>query len=201
MEPDVTTSAPAVIQALVDNHRRFLAFLERRVRSREVAEDLLQEAFVRGLHHAPALRDDEAAVAWFYRVLRNALVDHYRHQGVEQRRLAPEAAADIVADPATVDPELYAEICRCVSALLPTLKPEYAAAIQRIDVDGASHGTFAAEAGITANNAGVRVHRARQALARQLQQSCGTCADHGCLDCHCGAPARHGVDRPAPRAW
>ena len=38
---------PAVVGVLVENHRRFLAFLERRVRSRAEAEDILQAAFVR----------------------------------------------------------------------------------------------------------------------------------------------------------
>jgi RNA polymerase sigma-70 factor (ECF subfamily) len=33
----------------------------------------------------------------------------------------------------------------------------------------------------------VRLHRARQALKRELERSCGTCATHGCLDCTCGA--------------
>ena len=50
--------------------------------------------------------------------------------------------------------------------------------------------TVTAEAGLTANNAGVRVFRAREALRRQVARACGTCAEHGCLDCTCGAPAQ-----------
>ena len=34
---DTQVVTPQVAQVLVDNHRRFLAFLERRVRSREIA--------------------------------------------------------------------------------------------------------------------------------------------------------------------
>jgi RNA polymerase sigma-70 factor (ECF subfamily) len=29
------------------------------------------------------------------------------------------------------------------------------------------------------------VHRARKALRRKVEQACGTCAEHGCFDCHC----------------
>jgi hypothetical protein len=57
LEPDETVAQPTtpeVVKTLVDNHRRFLAFLERRVGSREVAEDILQDAFVRGLAGAGA---------------------------------------------------------------------------------------------------------------------------------------------------
>jgi RNA polymerase sigma factor (sigma-70 family) len=180
----------SAIDALVRNHRRFLAFLERRVRSRDVAEDLLQDAFVKGLARADTVREPEAAVPWFFRLLRNAVTDYYRSQGAEQRRLTSYEAAEDLTDPASLDPELFAEVCRCVVDLVKTLRPEYAAAVQRVDIEGATPAAWAAEVGITANNASVRLHRARRALAAQVRLSCGTCATHGCLDCHCGAPTR-----------
>lgn len=45
--------------------------------------------------------------------------------------------------------------------------------------------------GITTNNATVRLHRARRALKRELERSCGICATHGCLDCTCGESPCH----------
>ena len=60
---------------LVASHREFLAFLEPRLPSRALAEEILQSAFVRAMEKGGALRDEESAVAWFYRVLRNALID------------------------------------------------------------------------------------------------------------------------------
>lgn len=54
---------PEVVAKLVANHRRFLEFLERQTGDRVLAEDLLQEAFVRGIDRIGALRDDESAVA------------------------------------------------------------------------------------------------------------------------------------------
>jgi len=83
------------------------------------------------------------------------------------------------------------EVCACVVRLVDTLKPEYAAAIKRVDLDGATVADFGREIGITPNNAGVRLHRAHDALRRQLALSCGTCTLHGCLDCTCGAPTAH----------
>src|SRR5262245_17791104 len=86
-QDSATPLSPAVIQQLVNSHRQFLAFLQKRVESREVAEDILQSAFVRGLQRGGELRDEESAVAWFYRMLRNATVDHYRHRASTQRAL------------------------------------------------------------------------------------------------------------------
>src|ERR1700693_4155330 len=91
--------SPAAIQRLVDSHRQFLAFLQGRVESRAVAEDILQSAFVRGLERGAEIRDEESAVAWFYRVLRNAVIDHYRHRASTNRALegwAREFAANEV---------------------------------------------------------------------------------------------------------
>lgn len=181
-----------VVRVLVDNHARFLGFLARRVGSREVAEDLLQEAFVRGLARARSLRDQESAVAWFYRLLRNALVDHHRHADSERRALQAVAAAPGEPSPQP-DEELMNTVCACVDDMLATLKPEYAQALRSVEMNGASVGAFAAEAGITPGNAAVRIHRARQALRRRVEESCGTCAVHACLNCDCQAQA------PAPR--
>jgi DNA-directed RNA polymerase specialized sigma24 family protein len=75
----------------------------------------------------------------------------------------------------------------CITAA--TRKPKYGAALRRVDL-GVSIRSFAEEAGITPGNAGVRLHRARETLRRQLARSCGTSLDHGCLDWRCGGRRR-----------
>jgi RNA polymerase sigma factor (sigma-70 family) len=175
-----------VVALLVEHHRAFRSFLEKRVGRRDVAEDLLQDAFARGLHKLPALASEESAVAWFYRVLRNAVVDHHRRGGASERALS--AFARELEERVEPDLDTRNAVCRCVALLSDTLKPEYAEALRRVDVDGISVRELAAEAGITANNAGVRVFRAREALRKRVVRSCGTCAEHGCIDCTCGTP-------------
>ena len=185
-DPDARPT-PEVVAALVANHREFLAFVQRRVGDRALAEEILQDAFVRSIDKLDTVRD--TAVGWFYRVLRNAIVDHQRRRAAAARRLDAFAAEQDAA--AGADEELHRVVCRCVGALADTLKPEYAAALRRIEIDGVSVKDYAEEAGISSSNAGVRVFRAREALRRQVARACGTCADHGCLDCTCEkSPAR-----------
>lgn len=177
-------------QALVDNHRKFLAFVEKRVGDRALAEDILQDAFVKSLEKQDAVRDETSAVAWFYQLLRNSIIDQYRRR--ETRSKALEALAVELKDAVEPPPELRDAICGCVSEIAATLKPEYAEAIRRVDLDETPLQTFATEAGITTNNAAVRVFRAREALRKQVKAACGTCAEHGCVECTCGrtsAPA------------
>jgi RNA polymerase sigma factor (sigma-70 family) len=179
---------PAAVTALVDGQRRFLVFVERRVGDRALAEEILQSAFVKALEHAGDIRHEERAVAWFYRLLRNSIVDHWRARGAEAK--AVEALASELGDAHEAPPEVAVEICACFEALLPAMKPEHAEILRRVDLGGVRPVDFAAEAGITANNAMVRLHRARAALRERLVRACRTCADHGCLDCSCGRPGR-----------
>jgi RNA polymerase sigma factor (sigma-70 family) len=181
-EHEPQTPAAAVVDKLVQNHRDFLRFLERRVGSRAEAEDLLQQAFVKSVEHASTLRDGESAVAWFYRMLRNAVIDRQRRHGAADRGIAAFARE---LDVAATTQELSEAVCACVKTLAATLKPEYADALRRVEVDGVSLQRYAEEAGIQANNAAVRVHRARLALRKRVMASCGTCAEHGCLQCSC----------------
>ncbi len=187
-----TALSPEAIAQLVKGHREFLAFLERRVESRAVAEDILQAAFTRGLERGGDVKD-EKVVAWFYRVLRNAVIDHYRQRSTTAR--AMEAWGREFPDVQEPEAELRQEICRCVSGLLETLKPEYREALRIVDLEEGKLKDLAQQSGITAENAAVRVHRARAALRRRIEQACGTCSVHGCLDCSCeaeGSPCESG---------
>jgi RNA polymerase sigma-70 factor (ECF subfamily) len=185
---DASRVTPEILEVLAANHRRFLAFLERRLGSRADAEDLLQDAFVKGLARGHQVNDPESAIPWFYRVLRNALADWYRRRGTEDHAFAEWGGREDASE-GPRDDELFPEVCGCVVRLAGTLRPEYAAALRRVDVDGVPVKEFAAEAAITPGNAAVRLHRAREALRTRVIQSCGTCAEHGCLDCRCKAEA------------
>jgi len=174
----------AVIQTLLANHRRFLAFLEARVGGRHDAEEILQAAFVRSLEKADEIRDSESATAWFYRLLRNAIVDFYRHRAADRRTL--EGFARGLSDAEErVDPDLERVVCDCVRDLVQVVKPEYADLLKKVDLDGLEVSTVADSLGITPGNARVRLHRARAALKEVVEQTCRTCATHGCLDCTC----------------
>jgi RNA polymerase sigma-70 factor (ECF subfamily) len=173
----------AVLATLVANHREFLRFVERRVGNRDVAEEILQAAFVKSADQFDTVR--ESAVGWFYTVLRNAIIDYRRRQATAEKGLETLAREAEVTDER--DDELHGVVCSCVRELASTLKPEYADALQAIEIDGVSVKDYAEKAGISSNNAGVRVFRARDALRKQVVRACGTCAEHGCVDCTCRA--------------
>jgi RNA polymerase sigma-70 factor (ECF subfamily) len=173
----------AVNEALLENHRAFLRYLERRVGNRDLAEDILQEAFSKVIAQPEQAPTDEGVVPWFYRTLRNAAIDRLRRRAAAER--AHDAFAREIETRIDPDLEMAEEICACVTRLAGTLKPEYADALQAIDVQDMPVKAFAEQRGLSTSNAGVRVFRAREALRKRVMESCGMCADHGCLNCTC----------------
>lgn len=190
MAPDAESDlAPGNVRLLVANHERFLAFVRPRVGSKEDAEEILQAAFVKSIEKSGSIRDGETAIAWFYRLLRNAVIDHYRHRVAEQRgheRYVEENPEGVTE----LDVAIEGTVCACVKDLIPTLKTEYAEVLRRVELEGRSVAEAAAALGVTPNNAAVRLHRAREALRKRLVQTCGTCTEHGCLECTCTPGAR-----------
>ncbi len=70
-------------------------------------------------------------VPWFYRILNNAVIDHYRKKGTE-RKYMDQYGAEVDT---RVEPEDEATICACFRKLIPTLKPEYVELIETMELD------------------------------------------------------------------
>ena len=54
-----------------------LAFIQQRVGSRELAQDVLHDVFVKILGRGDCLREPAKITAWFYQVTRNGIIDRF----------------------------------------------------------------------------------------------------------------------------
>ena len=181
---EVTTNTVPLsdrVERIAAQHAKFLSFLSPRVEDRDAAEDILQSAYLKAVEHGSEIRDHESTVAWFYRILRNAITDHYRKE-VARTRAHDAFAAEA---PASYEPEIAQTVCACIGDVIHDLKSEYRTAIEQVDLGGVTVEAFAQSQQISANNASVRLHRARKAVAKKLMMVCGACAEHKCLDCTC----------------
>lgn len=181
-----TTSALA---KLAEQRAELVAFARRQVGDAALADDLVQLSFARAAERIEQLESADAARAWFFRLLRNAILDDRRRRGARSR------ATDALGreQPDAIEPvERQTRACQCVSRLAAALKPDYIEALERVEIGESSVKDFAKEKGISAGNAAVRVFRARQALKRSVAEACGACAEGGgCFDCSC-APSADG---------
>ena len=173
--------------ALNAQRNAFRAFLAARVGSEAEAEDILQNGLLKALGRADRLQDETKLTAWFYQLLRHAVIDHYRTRGAIKRRddalgtLIASLGEDIADAPAGWEPQL----CSCLGSVVDTLKPQHAELLRRVELNGESAQAAARALKLTPNNASVTLHRARKELREKLQAFCGACANGACLDCDC----------------
>jgi RNA polymerase sigma factor (sigma-70 family) len=168
------------LEILLAHRERFLGFVRARVSDRAVAEDVLQNAYTQVIERPDAVPVGYE-VPWFYRVLRNAVIDRHRRQDVERRQ-----REGWERDP-TREPDLAPKgrTCRCTLRALASLKPQYIQIIEAVDLHGRSVVDVARAEGLSSTNAYVRLHRARRLLGDRLRALCRSCADNACVDCHC----------------
>ncbi len=172
---------------LLAEQSAFRAFLQKRLSDGDVAKDLLQQSMVKAVERGHELKKSESAIGWFYRILRNAITDYYRAHAADARKIDGLHQTMVVSGEDLV-PALDAikpAVCACLGTLLKDLRPSYADLIRRIDLEGESPAAVAKDLKVTPSNLTVRLHRARQALKAGLEQACGICTKHGCLNCTC----------------
>src|SRR5436305_7608828 len=111
---EAAQSDPARFGELYEgNFARIYAFIARRVRNRQEAEDLTSEVFRRALANLKRFEWRGAPfAAWLYRMAANAVADHYQEKAREG-----ELPAEEVADDAMADAERRAALAQCVDRL------------------------------------------------------------------------------------
>jgi RNA polymerase sigma-70 factor (ECF subfamily) len=120
------------------------------------------------------------ALPWFYRVLRNAIIDRHRRLESEQRgRAAWER------DPTSRPSNGTGRLCRCTLKALSSLNSRYIRIIEAVDIGGRPVVEVARDEGLSPANAYVRLHRARRLMGERLRAICRGCAETACVDCHC----------------
>lgn len=159
------------------------ALVVRRVRAQvgaeADAEDIVQRALLRAAERLHTLDDPARLNAWFDAIVRRLVLDHHSAQARASRR---EHITETPPEPARAPED---GICACSLALLDTLPEAHAELIRRVDIHEDPVREVAAALGITANNASVRLHRARAALRDRLAETCGVHTMRACLDCDC----------------
>lgn len=166
--------------ALLDSLNTFLAFARKRLNDSELAADAVQEALLKALKSEHPPEDHEKLVPWFYQILRRTIIDLYRRKAARSEAL--ESYAREQAAPSREEENL---ICQCFRPLLSTLPPQYEQVLNAVDLEGREPKQVAQEMNLTWNNLNVRLHRARIALRKRLEETCQACSTHGCIDCAC----------------
>lgn len=178
----------AVIASLREGHREFLRFVSRRTNSLDDAEDIPQDFYLKAIRSARTIKDAGALRGWLAQMLRRTLTDYYRRAGVRKAALQRLSVETEQGQPVLIDDDAERAVCSCLYRILPTMPAEYSQLIWQVDLLGQPRSKVAKSLGISPNNLGVRLYRARRALRAALERFCTTCPTHGFLNCACERP-------------
>jgi DNA-directed RNA polymerase specialized sigma24 family protein len=180
---DPATGADAPRTRAIASVREFALFLEQQVGSRAASEDILRDAFVR--NRRDLLQASEQICSWFYRSLRDAVLDQPRYTTTSEGKLAAfrsELAQKIEPNPAMRD-----AIIRHVEALTMTLAAEKAELLRSVDFGGEELAEHARRSGMSTGSVAQLFGLARAELCLQVVRSFAACNTHGLHNCTCGA--------------
>jgi len=152
---------------------RVFAFLLRMSRNRTLAEDLLDETWLRLVSHAPRLLPDTRLGPWLFTVARNLYWSFRRDSLVEE--IAATELLTLWPSPAPwpspFDLAAAGELERRVELALSKLSPKYREVLLLVGHEGLTPADAAAVCGITAEAMRQRLSRARATLAERLRET------------------------------
>jgi RNA polymerase sigma-70 factor (ECF subfamily) len=151
---------------------RVFAFLLRMTRRRTLAEDLLDETWLRLVSHAHTLEAETRLAPWLFTVARNLYWSYRRGLAVEDT-YASELLSLWPAPqpwPSPFDLAAATELERRLEIALATLSPQYREVVLLIAHEGLTPSEAAAVCGTTPEALRQRLSRARGALARALDE-------------------------------
>lgn len=143
-------------------------YLQRQLGDGSLAEDLVQDVFVKALK---AIREDRAPrdlPAWLYRSARTTLIDFWRTHpprgDVNAEDLPSHEEEDAV--------RLHQQLAMCLRPMAESLPSHYRDALLAADFDGRKLKALAEEEGVSLSAIKSRVSRGRGLLREQVLECC-----------------------------
>jgi len=167
-----TADASAFDEVYAAFNARLFNFLARLSRHRDVAEDLLEETWLRFVDVLPRLHDDTRLGPLLFTIARNLHISYCRSRAIEDRYAPDMIGLWPCGSPASspFDETVARETGERLDEALAALPAIYREALLLIAIDELKPAEAAAICGITPEAMRQRVSRARAMLAKRLDQ-------------------------------
>jgi RNA polymerase sigma-70 factor (ECF subfamily) len=143
------------------------------VRDEWVADDLIQETFVRIQKNLNGVRDHSKISSWIFRIAHNLCHDHfrqYKRSTLNQGNIQKEI---VTLREAVVQKELeQQQMGECVQDKMDLLPPDYRTVLILSDIMAFNQKEIAEILDISVSNVKVRIHRARKKMRAILEEHC-----------------------------
>jgi RNA polymerase sigma-70 factor (ECF subfamily) len=176
----LSLAKPSVFEMLVDRYQNdFLRAAFKIVKSKEEAEDIVQESFTKIYLNAGKFRNIEGANfrSWAYKIVLNTSFNHYK----KLKRIRESVTSvgqdfyDGIADVKKGDFEMEADMKACVSQVLPQLPFHLQNVLKKYYLEDKSQKQIAKEEGVSTVSIKMRLFRAKRMFKKIIEQNNQLC--------------------------
>ena len=144
------------------------AFILGKVKDNAVAEDILQEVFIKIHLKIDTLKDETKFKPWIYQITRNQIIDYFRSN---KKELLNDHSETNIEEELT-DNKVMEEALLDMIKMMDDLPSEYCEALCLTELEGLSQKEYAEKIGISYSGAKSRVQRSRKMLKDMLMNCC-----------------------------
>ncbi len=152
------------------HYDRVRGFIMASVKNRWVADDLVQETFLRVLQNLSKVRDPAKLSSWIFRIAANLCQDYFRSPSRKLMCFEDNPAGELPGDTSLEKKVEQYETSLLVQDLIRLLPEPLRQVIFLCDIKEESQQETAELLGITLDNLKVRLHRARKQLKAIIEE-------------------------------
>jgi RNA polymerase sigma-70 factor (ECF subfamily) len=164
-----------IAEVYTEFHQSLLTYVRSKIRSKEDAEDILQNVFTKISAKAESLSEKDKIQNWLFTVTKNAVIDYYRVRSTKKNFQLDDALAEQLFEEETTDTTKGLE--NCVSIMVNLLPEEYRDIIEDAELHGMKQKDLAVKYSMPYPSMRSRVQRGRERLKQLFYNCCVTKTD------------------------
>ena len=137
-------------------------FILKKVKNKEVANDIFQETFFKIHKNISKLNDTKKVKAWIFQIARNEIANYYHKEADNTIKLASVE---------NVEQQEYQHIC-CFDDFINELPNDYKQVIELVYVKGHTQNETAIILNISLANVKARIRRSKNMLKKRFNECC-----------------------------
>ena len=147
-------------------NKLLMSFIVKRVPNRFIAEDILQEIFLKVVNKYDQLKDQNKLKSWLFQITRNSIIDYYRSENQ-----SVDTKAEFVDVNETNVNDVNVKLQESVLLMIQQLPLKYRQSLYLADYKGMTNKDIARKLKISDTCAKSRVQRARK-LMKEIYLKC-----------------------------
>ncbi|MBB6460293.1 RNA polymerase sigma factor SigZ [Flammeovirga kamogawensis] len=145
-----------------------LGFIKSKVNDAALAEDILQEIFIKIHQKKNSLTNNQKLQSWVYQITRNAIIDHYR----KKKNSNTDINALDLPQETEEDSASFVACTECVKPFILELPEIYKDVLLKVTYTKMSQKEYAENIGITYPTVKARIQRGREKLKTSFENCC-----------------------------